>query len=202
VTLYTDWQADAAPVWLQRANGRAWNEAHGLLKDVFVDACRVATKAGWPLATPADGLPFIGSERSLPQVPTDTEDTYRDTLHGAWDLWPYGGTEQGIIAALERRWPACAPDILPCWDNPSYFGSDDATWSQWRLRVTMSTWGAPQLWGSGGIWGDPDLTGGSTAPAGEVAELRNIIRTWNAGYAVCAHCIVETPDGDIEIQVQ
>ena len=199
MTLYTDWQADAAPVWLQRTNGRAWHEAHGLIKDVAVDACRVATKAGWPLATPADGLPFIGSERSLPRVPDDTDDTYRETLHSAWDLWEYGGTEQGIIAALVRRWPSCAPNILTYWDNPSYFGSDDAKWAQWRLAVTMSTWGAAQTWGSGPLWGEPNLTWGITAPVGEVEELLSIIATWNAGYAVCVAVVVTTPSGDITI---
>ena len=202
MTLYTDYQANAAPVWLQRPTGRAWNEAHGLVKDVVVDAARVATKAGWPLATPADGLPFIGSERSLPRVPSDTDDTYRATLNDAFDLWEYGGTEAGVIAALVRRWPACAPNILTYWDNPSYFGSIDSQWAQWRLRVTMSTWGDPATWGSGVIWGDPSLTWGIAAPVGEVAELRDIIRTWNAGYAACVQCIVTTPDGDIEIQVQ
>lgn len=201
--LYTQWQADAAPPWLQRPNGRAWNEAHGLVKDVVVDAARVATKANWPLATPADGLSYIGSERLYPRVPSDTDETYRETLHSAWDRAPYFGTEAGIIAALLRRWPACDPEIITYWDNPSEFGGDgDDKWAQWELVIEMSTWGAPATWGSGVIWGDPNLTWGITAPVGEVAELRDIIRTWNAGYAVCYRALVTTPDGVIAIQVQ
>lgn len=203
MTLYTEYEEQAAPQWATSGpNFRAWWQAHGLVKDVAIGAARVAAKASWPLETPFDGLPFIGSERSLPRVPSDTDDTYRATLHSAWDLWPFGGTEAGIVAALLRRWPSCAPSVLTYWDNPSYFGVDDTKWAQWQLALTMSTWGAPQNWGSGPSWGDPNLTWGISAPSGEVAELRDIIRTWNAGYAVCVHCVVTTPDGDIEIQVQ
>lgn len=199
MTLYTDWQADAAPVWLQRTNGRAWNEAHGLMKDVVADAARYATKAGWPLVTPADGLPFIGSERSLPRVPTDTDDTYRQTLLDAWDLWEFGGTKVGIQAAITRRFPTSNPYTLPYWENPAAFGVDDALWSRWILYVTMDAWSVPAKWGSGVQWGDPYLQWGVRAPLGELAELKAIIRTWAPGDAVLVKIIVTTPDGVLEL---
>ena len=199
MTLYTEYQPSAAPVWLQRPNGRAWNEAHGLVKDVFVDACRVATKAGWPLATPADGLPFVGQERSLPRVPSDTDETYRSTLVSAWDLWDFGGTEQGVLAAVGRRFPASSPSILTYWDNPSFFGVDDARWARFALFLTINTWSAAQVWGGGITWGAPSLTWGISAPQGEVAELLDIVSTWQDAAAVCTKIVVTTPSGDITI---
>lgn len=197
--IYHDYQVSAAPPWLVGPNAVAWWQAHGLLKDVFVDAARIATKASWPLATPADGLPFIGSERSLPRVPSDTDDSFRATLHQAYDLWDYGSTEQGILAAIERRFPGSSPSILTYWDNPSFFGIDDTRWARWALFMTLDDWGAAATWGSGVIWGDPALTWGITAPVGEVAWLRDIIRLWNEGSAICTVAKITTPDGDIEI---
>lgn len=199
MTLYTDWQADAAPVWLQRPSGRAWNETGGLLKDVVVDAARVATQAAFPLSAPADALSFLGRERSLPRVPADTDETHRETLRDAWELWPFGGTAPGVIAAVERRWPGAVPTILTYWQDPSYFGVDDSSWAQWALFLTLSTWGVAPVWGTAIKWGQPSLTWGISAPAGEVAELKDIIRTWGAGYAVCTKVVVTTPAGPIEI---
>ena len=197
--IYHDWQSASAPVWLQRANGRAWNEAHGLIKDVIVDGARVATKASWPLATPADGLPFIGNERSLSRVPSDTDETYRQRLADAWELWAYGGTNQGVIAAVETRFPGSSPSILTYWDDPAYFGVDPERWARWALFLTLDTWGKPAKWGSGVRWGDPSLKWGVSAPQGEVDELKAIIRTWGAGYALCVKVVVTTPDGVLEV---
>ena len=78
MTLYTDWQADAAPVWLQRPSGRAWNETGGLLKDVVVDAARVATQAAFPLSAPLTRSRFLGaSARFRVFQPTRTRPTAR-----------------------------------------------------------------------------------------------------------------------------
>lgn len=198
--LYADYQDRTAPPWATGRNFSSWWQAHGLLKDACADAARVATKASWPKATPEDALPFIGQDRSLPRVPSDTEATYRATLQDARNLWAYGGTEQGVLAAITRRFPGSSPTILEYWDNPSFFGIDDTRWARFALFLTLSTWGAPPNWGDPGVdWGDPNLVWGVSAPQGEVAELFETIRTWRPGHTVCTKVVVTTPDGDIEL---
>lgn len=200
MTLFHDWQVSAAPVWLQRANGIAWHQAHGVVKDIFVDAARAATKAGWPLATPADGLSFIARERSLARVPSDTDATHALRLCSAFDLWEYGGTSYGVETALNTRYPLAGAVVLTYWTNPTFFGVNNALWARYYITMSITTWGAPAVWGAAGlVWGAVGLTWGISAPLGEVAELRALLRTWAAGYAKCTGIRITTSVGDIEI---
>lgn len=199
MTLYTDYEERAAPPWATGPNFAAWWQAHGLVKDIVAGAARVAAKAGWPLETPVDGLSFIGSERLLPRVLSDTDDTYRQRLSDAWDLWEFGGTKVGIQNAILRRFPSSNAYVTPYWEAPVAFGVDDARWSRWLLYVTMGAWDVPAKWGSGVRWGDPYVQWGIRAPLGELAELKEIIRIWSPGDAVLVKIVVTTPSGVLEI---
>lgn len=46
---------------------------------------------------PNDALPLIGSERSIPRYPADTDTTYRNRLAEAWETWLHGGNEVAIL---------------------------------------------------------------------------------------------------------
>jgi len=198
--LYTEYEERSQPAWASSGPSFvAWWQALGLVKDVIVDAARYAAKAGWPLVAPVDALPFIGSERLMPRVPSDTDATYRTALHKAWDASEFFGSKVGIQNAIARRFPTSNPYAMPYWENPAAFGVDDTRWSRWILYVTMDAWSIPATWGSGVRWGDPILQWGVRAPIGEVAELKDTIRTWAPGDAVLVKIIVTTPDGVVEL---
>lgn len=108
---YAEWFPSILPPWLPR-NGRAYARAVGARMDKVLQLYRDAVLSRFPKYAPADALPLIGKERSLPRGPAETEAAYRLRLDGAWDAWggdqtPVtgkgggGGTPLGLLKAIK-----------------------------------------------------------------------------------------------------
>lgn len=97
---YDVYQLSLMPTALRGPVGEARASAQGLFKDGFPEAAIAAVKCRWATTCPEDALPAIGFERLLPRSPVESTAQYRDRLQRAWDLWPFAGTRQGVITAL------------------------------------------------------------------------------------------------------
>ncbi len=224
---YREWLVQVAPSWLQGPWGARWLEALGLALDQVADAADAAAKVALPAKAPADALPWHGEERSIARAPADTEAAYRARLDDAWNLWEFGGTEQGLIAALQPFLPDATITILANRDWPDTWGvglwGGDGAWGD-------GAWGDAGEWG-GGVWGwDPpdhvsgywsrfwvllegatwtvDVWGGgsawddagtwgSSATPAEVATLRALVRKWKSADEICAGFVVALGGGDL-----
>lgn len=92
-----------SPPWLQRFFGeRLMGVTGGLMADSIMEGAAQGSRAPHLRSgiQPPDALPFIGSERSMPRYPADTDETYRDRLHAAWDTYEVGGNDGAIISQL------------------------------------------------------------------------------------------------------
>jgi hypothetical protein len=99
-TSFKDFMIELAPPWLRGVKGEAWARANGDVKDSLLDRMKQAVKARFGLIAPSDALNLLGAERQLPKGPTETVDTYRTRVVGAWTAWPKAGTAHGVLCAL------------------------------------------------------------------------------------------------------
>jgi hypothetical protein len=98
VANFRDFVWNISPPWLRAYYGERFvGFTIGLMSDLISEGCAQALKASWLLTdtSPPDALPELGTERSMPRYFADTDDTYRDRLHGAWDAWLFAGNEEG-----------------------------------------------------------------------------------------------------------
>jgi len=101
---FRDFAFRISPPWLRRFVGRRFvGGAIGLTYDLLSEGAAQALKAPWLLSnsSPDDALPSIGTERSMPRYPADTNSTYRARLHKAWDTWQHAGNGVAIVEQLE-----------------------------------------------------------------------------------------------------
>jgi len=100
---FIDYAFRISPPWLQRFVGRRYvGGSIGLTYDLLSEGCAQALKAPWLLSnsSPNDALPSIGTERSMPRYPADSDATYRARLHKAWGTWQHAGNGDAIIEQL------------------------------------------------------------------------------------------------------
>jgi hypothetical protein len=114
------------------ASGRALAAAFGQRLDTLVDLFREAVHARLPGLCPADALPLIGTERSLPQAVGETDADYATRLKGAWDIWAGdntpvtgtgggGGSPLGLLNALKAAgFPTGATGATIVYQNGRY----------------------------------------------------------------------------------
>lgn len=201
---YAEWLPGIAPRWLKGPRAAALFETVGVALDVTVDAAKQAVFSRFPGLAPADALPHLGAERKIERYPADTDDSHRGRVAAAWDLWPWGGTETGMLNAFHAAGFAnvtmhAARDLagMPgegVWPPDG----DTANWSRFWIRIDATTaagnpfgW-ARRYWGAGqwntGTWG-------STATRAEVALVRRVVATWKSAHEVCAGIYVDLPGG-------
>jgi len=95
---FREYVAKISPPWLRRYYGERFvGFTIGLMTDLVSEGAAQALKASWLHSdtSPPDALPEIGLERSMPRYTADTDATYRDRLHKAWDAWLFAGNEEG-----------------------------------------------------------------------------------------------------------
>lgn len=105
-TDFERYQPAIMPYWARRANGQAYWQSLGKVKDQLVSTTKQAVKSRMPGLAPLDALDLIGGERGLPRyrfgTDPQTDAEYRATVASAWDLWYWGGTAKGMMDELYR----------------------------------------------------------------------------------------------------
>lgn len=149
--LYTQFQRDLAPPWLQDSKGARFLESLGYVKDLLVEDTRQALFARLIAVAPEDALTALGSERGIERAPGEALDAYRSRVLKAWGFWEQGGTVPGLISAF-----AAAGYIAWIYE---WFRSNTAIWSEFNVYVRSSNpaytswrWGSGIIWGSGIGW--------------------------------------------------
>jgi hypothetical protein len=87
--------------WLKGAKGQAIAGAFArVMGDLSVAWADRAQLQHFPADCEAEALPLLGSERGLPQGPTETDADYRIRLTQAIPLWRRAGSPLGLLLAL------------------------------------------------------------------------------------------------------
>jgi hypothetical protein len=183
-----------AGTWLRGPYGRGLTGTLGAALDAVVDAQKQAVKVRHVATAPDDALDALGNDRLLERYPIESPATYRARLGGAWAAWEFGGTRQGVVAALAA---AGITATVHAWREMAWPPHPyEAWWSAFWVDVTAHPFASDGLWGDPGTWGDivpghngaPAAPGvwGSDANVVEVAALRNAVRKWKSGHEICA----------------
>jgi hypothetical protein len=182
---FSEYLADLMPTRLRTPTAARLVSALGGMFDGLRAGLNQAARARMVTRTPADGLPYIGSDRGLDRAEGESFDAWRAALVTAWDTWELAGTNTGILAALQRAlpgdwriyesfdWPGSAPGWATFWvvlEPPHELAAD-------------GPWGAPGDWGDGGVWG-------SIASQDQVARVLRAVRIWKPAHTKCAAVIV------------
>lgn len=99
-TSFLEYQQRAAPSWLQKPWGRAWNGAFGALKDIVRAGFVYAVKTWTISSSPPDHLAAHGWDRDLERYPGESVEGYRTRLLGAFDSYAWTGTDKGVVDEL------------------------------------------------------------------------------------------------------
>jgi hypothetical protein len=193
---YEDFHRLNSPSWLQGPNGGKFQGALGKDMDTVLDRVRQAAIAGYPdntnvagvlTNTPPDALKYIGADRGLPRITSETDVNYAERLRTAWDAWPLAGGYLGLLRALVRGgFPAASTgiNIIQKTKRWAYLVGDGLTGT-----VTYGThsgflfdWQGPEVWNQFAIVFNADVSG-LTAGTAMATRLNDIIRTWKPAKA-------------------
>lgn len=180
MTTFREAVLGSSPAWLRQSLSGGWmGVVWGLMADGVAHGQTIGARMGMirDSASTEDVLGFFGEERGLPRYPVETEEGYRDRLHGAWDAYDIAGSDGGMIAQLEAAGYTGA-QIYTARDD---WAVGDPDWSRYWVVIpagTHSVTGPGANWGAGRAWGDGLLWGISTGEA-DVATVRQIVRKWN-----------------------
>jgi len=177
------------PPWLSAHYGiRFAQGAIGLMGDIIAEGARQAVKAHLLLAdtSPADALPYIGEERGMPRYEADTDATYRDRLHDAWNAWGHGGNNTAVLGQLAAYGVTGATIETVLHDAyPFEAPLDTAQWSRFAVLMPGSGNGfARWTYGSGVLYGT-GWTYGSTMTVAQLLGLFALIDKWKSGHETC-----------------
>lgn len=199
---YLDWQSrpDVRLPWQDNDDGRRWNEALGLVKDLVVDRAEQAVRCRWVSKAPESALARIGQMRRFPRAPNETVAEYRARLRLAWYLAQWQGTATGVIAALNALGlsnVSIREAISPTWGRNESALSDDAKKRHFWVIIDQphpfgtdfsfryddgTTYGAAPT-GSGKLWG-------VSGDARLVEIVRALVKQMRPSHAYCADIIV------------
>lgn len=189
MTTYGEYYPALFPVWLRGPTGDAWATGFGVMLDGVADSATNAVKCRIVREAPSDALAYIGSERNLDRVPSESDAQYRARLEAAWDAWSYAGTDRAIVEQLELLGltAVCVRNNQWTWDanagNVAYY------WARFWVVLSGHGWTADDTWGLG-TWGSSGLWGfASTVTTDSIAFARNVVRKWKSAHAQCVNII-------------
>lgn len=102
---------------------------------------------------------------------------------GAWHTLDAAGEYSYVAPQSPRNWDWDAQTIAEAWSEFWVI-----IYPPLGLWTRGPTWGDPTLWG--GAWGTPGYTWGSTATPDQVADVRAIVRDWQAQGSRCVNVII------------
>lgn len=95
------WVKRLRPSWLKGAKGQAiMGGLARVMGDLSVAWAENAQQQHMPLLADAEALPLIGSERRLPQGPTEADADYAIRMTQAVPMWGRAGSPLGLLLAL------------------------------------------------------------------------------------------------------
>jgi len=205
----------AMPPWARRFFGERLIGTFALVYDIVSEAVSEAAFAPWLLepTSPDDILPYIGLERGMEQYPGESNDSYRERLHGAWDAWLQAGNEAAIIAQLEGLGFTDIElksyrDVGWDWDSAADLtweegvGGED-NWSRFWVVIKGHPFVGEGTFGDGAILGDGGVNG-LNATLEMIGAMKRLIHKWKPAHVQCAEIIIvmdevtwdlEQPDG-------
>lgn len=154
-----------------------------------VETAVQATKLAYS-GFPADALTPLGIERSMPQLPGESDGLYKARLQDAWRLWQQSGTDSGIIELFAdagyagvrlfstHDWPTAAPT---------------GWWSQFWLLMPVGTHPVTGLGKPIGTFtvGDGTIIGPTGLSAADIAALRTTVRNFKRAEWICRALIFQ-----------
>jgi hypothetical protein len=209
---FADYESsELAPGWLRDPWGAALLKARGAQKDWLADALKQGVKARMPGAAPLDALPLIGRERGITRGRTETVDSYRARLRGAWEAWRWAGTPYGMLLAF--YWAGYRPtagrvaiqtqgDAVAGGRQFTLRADFDPTVHTPENALVIADLGVVHLGGSPAeLWPDfavlfvgPILSAWIPTPpvdgSDEVDGIRDLISRWKPGHARCVKLVV------------
>lgn len=207
---FRTWLQPGTPTWLQGLWGARWLQSLGQVKDEWADKLKQAIKVRLPGLAPLDALPYIGSERGLPQAPGEDPAVYAERLRTAWDTWPLAGTPLGLlrILAIAGYYPIAVQNkgyyysvsstTSPVVATPlsidvvyggSYFRLDQDDGSNWsRFLLVFPTANIPSSWTNI----QQTLTGATSPTVTEVNAIRSLVAQWKPAKATFVEIVVIT----------
>lgn len=196
---YREFALRLVPPWLKGLVGALYIEGVGFIEDTVAETYNQAGKAHLLLANTfhESTLKFVGTERLMPRVTAESDESYLQRLQDAWNIWPKAGqatgeVEQITIAGLTAHiFMQGQPGQKPGDDTGDIWNWDDdlLNWSRFWVVVTGHPWVSEGEWGDPGDYGDGG-TWGTTATPEEVTGLRAIVRRWKTAESVFPHIIV------------
>lgn len=193
--LFREYQPGIAPPWLQGEYGAAWLRALGDGKDALVEREKAAVKARMPTLAPYDALPALGSERQIDRLASDTNATYANRIQGAWRVWPWAGTAQGLLNAINDA--GFGGGFLEIVNGLQYSLNDNREAvvtklqpGSWSIDATPAFWSKFQIFYPANPFKDVS----PTSP--EIATMRALIARWKPAFATCAGIVIWV-DGEL-----
>lgn len=180
-TTYQEYIVAFAPGFLLKQWGKAFLQGIAKVIDTeLVDRAKESIKAHILETAPLSALPTLGKERLLERYPTMTDENYRSYLKKAWETWPGGGTEGGILAAFSAALPGPEYQVLEQIDGGGFpYSGWNAFYVLIRDPIPWEYW---QYNDPGVTWDQKDLTWDSTATPAEIAFLRALAKKWKGGH--------------------
>jgi hypothetical protein len=132
---FRQYQQDLGP--FRDATGLAWSAALGTTKDTALEATRQSLLAGAISRCPDDGVARLGSDTSIERLPSESLDSYRARLRGAWETWSWAGTAYGIRTALNLLgwWGVWLPTVTELAHPDPYTN----LWARYYVFITGTT---------------------------------------------------------------
>lgn len=194
---YEDWLVEeVVPTWLRGTWGARWFRVLGRLADIIGEGARQAVKARFPKHAPVDALDAIGWERLIDRGPNESDERYRQRVAGPWDVWPYGGTATGIIAAL-RGFGLGSPRVYnhrtsttPAKPYNWKFDDNDTNWSRFWVVLDPGAHPWEPLVASEDLLASDELLAGITMTASEYRTLRRLVHRWRDAHGLAADLLI------------
>jgi hypothetical protein len=198
--------------------------AIGMIADGMVEAATQALQARMPGEGTPTALPYLARDRRIRRGWAETDAAFAVRLTGYRRDWRVAGNPfalmrqvQGYLSPLPARmavvnthgtWYTLEADGVTWsvdraqgnWDWDSTTGGDPAMWARFWL-IIYSPAGVPfdrdGTWDDGEVWGDAtDSTWGSNATPTQVADIRQIVKTWKSAHEICANIVIVFDDND------
>lgn len=130
--------------WLISGIGGAFQYAVGLHYDAMLEAGYEGTRRKFAMHAGDEELAYIGRDRGIPRLPTETAESYRIRLRQWLKIKKMAGTDLGIMAEMRAYWAPETPILrVVCGNKDRAYWSTlaaDGTFSSLRREPTNWDW--------------------------------------------------------------
>lgn len=182
--------------WAQATWGSKWFGLQGVLANAIAEGNRQAFIAGLPghPEQARDSLDACGYDRKLILYPGEDIDAWTERIRGAWDDYYYSGTDQTVLAQVDRWGSALFP---LSWVN-STVTLVETGWATFDLNIprSLTSWGNPVNYDDPGVIYDAGFIYDGDANASHLSLLRSTIKKYKPKRSWCRVVVYDTDPGD------